>query len=50
MKVCYVHLGSYLGGLGYVDGDVAVVVAEPGEGGAKEEVGVAHEVHLDPLC
>ena len=35
--------------LAQVDGDVAVVVAQPGEGRAEEIVDVAHEIDLDVL-
>ena len=37
------------GCLGKMNGDVAAVVAEPGEGSAKEEVNIAHEVDFDVL-
>ena len=35
--------------LTHVDGEVAVVVLAPGEGGAEEEIDVAHEVNFAPL-
>ena len=33
--------------LGEMDRDVAIIVAEPGEGSAEEEVDLAHEVNFD---